>query len=117
MKTSILALSLSLAFTANAFADQPAKPLNKGLVVAITEPGKIAADTAWLLSDQASEGRDAPVLLVLNDEKRDNLLKSLSLKTNELPALVYLDSNGKERSRVVRVIPTTKFGVKTASID
>lgn len=112
-KTTVFAV-LSLAFAANTFAAEPIEQsLTKGLIVAVTEPGKVAADTAWLLSDQAAEGRDVPILLVLAPETRERTLNALELDRTELPALVYLDSNGKERSRVIRAAPTAKVFAKT----
>ena len=80
-----------------------------GLVVAVTEHGEIAANTAWLLSRQMQSGQHkTPILLVLKPETRQETLQSLNLVDSELPALIFLDSNGKELNRVVDAAPSAK---------
>lgn len=118
MKRTTLLAALSLAFAVNAMAGDPvvadyAQLVKKGgLVVAVTEPGAVAANTAWLLSNQATDGRETPVLLVLKPETRTRTLSSLNLVAADLPALIFLDSNGKERSRVISAAPAAKMAEK-----
>lgn len=122
MKRSIIYSALPLIFAANAMAvEADAANLNSqtasrtvqskgGLVVAVTERGEVAANTAWLLSNQAQGSDDyVPILLVLKPESRTETLKSLNLNTSELPALIFLDSNGNELNRVVEAAPSTKL--------
>lgn len=118
MKRTTLLAAISLMFTVNAMAGEPVVPahaqaLNKGLVVAVTEPGAGAADTAWLLANQAADGYEVPVLLVLKPETRTDLLNNLKLSAADLPALIFLDSNGSERGRVVDTAPAIKVFEKT----
>lgn len=117
MKRTTLLAAISLMFTVNAMAGEPVVPtpqaLNKGLVVAVTEPGAGAADTAWLLANQAADGYEVPVLLVLKPETRADILNNLKLSAADLPALIFLDSNGSERGRVVDTAPAIKVFEKT----
>jgi hypothetical protein len=121
MKRSSIVAALSLIFIANAIAGEtntvnPKIPIashadqgKAGLVVAVTERGDVAADTAWLLSKQVQGSHHyAPVLLVLKPEDRIATLKSLKLDAAELPALIFLDSNGKEINRVIAAAPSTR---------
>ena len=122
MKRSTIFAALSLIFVANAMAGETdAVNLNSqiashavqskgGLVVAVTERGEVAADTAWLLSNQI-QGSDGyvPILPVLKPEDRIETLKSLKLDASALPALIFLDFNGNELNRVVAVAPSTKL--------
>ncbi len=121
MKRSIIYSALPLIFVANVMAGETDAinldsqitshaNLSKGsLVVAVTEPGKVAADTAWLLSNQVQGSHpDTPILLVLKPKTRIETLKFLKLSASELPALIYLDSNGNELSRVIKAAPSTK---------
>jgi hypothetical protein len=118
MKRTTIFTAISLIFSLNAIAgetNQPLtkQPLNRDLVVAVTEPGVGASDTAWLLANQAISGQNVPVLLVLKQETRDDTLASLKLRATDLPALVFLDSNGNVLSRVIRAAPAEKLIVKT----
>jgi hypothetical protein len=79
------------------------------LIVAVTKPGNVAADTAWLLSNQAQVNHSyTPILLVLKPKNSVQTLKSLKLASSELPALVYMDSNGKVLNRVVNVASSSE---------
>jgi hypothetical protein len=63
-----------------------------GVIVAVTERGQVAADTAWLLSAQVKQDSSyAPLLLVLKPEDREITLKTLKLLESSLPALIYYD--------------------------
>lgn len=82
----------------------------KGVIVAVTERGSIAADTAWLLSAQVQKNNDyAPLLLVLKPEDRDVVLKKLKLVDDALPALIFFDRRGNEISRVIGAYPTASL--------
>ncbi len=121
MKRSTIFAALPLIFVANVLAGETDAinsgsqitshaDLNKAsLVVAVTEPGKVAADTAWLLSNQVQGSRPStPILLVLKPETRTETLRFLKLSASELPALIFLDSNGNELNRVVEAAPSVK---------
>ena len=122
MKRSTISVALSLIFVANAMAGETdAVNLDSqiasrtvqskgGLIVAVTERGEVAANTAWLLSNQAQKNeRYKPILLVLKPEDRIETLKALKLDASALPALIFLDSNGNELNRVVEAGPSTKL--------
>lgn len=114
MKRNPLFATLPLLFAVTANAGEPVSTSydpqlhNKGLVVAVTESGPVAADTAWLLSNQVTDGHDTPILLVLNPESRTKTLNGLQLEAENLPALIFLNSNGNEVSRVVGAAPASK---------
>lgn len=121
MKRSTIFAALSLVFAANAMAGEtdPATLANEftshadiskqSLVVAVTDPGTSAVDTAWLLSSQVQGNKaDTPILLVLQPETRDETLNFLKLSASDLPALIYLDSNGNQLNRVVQAAPSVK---------
>lgn len=79
----------------------------KGVIVAVTERGNIAADTAWLLSAQVYKSNDyAPLLLVLKPEDREAVLSKFKLVDSALPALIFFDRKGREISRVIGAYPT-----------
>ncbi|HEY8118404.1 MAG TPA: hypothetical protein VIE91_04130 [Methylophilaceae bacterium] len=126
MKRTTLLAALSITFAVNAVAAEPivttdSQSLNKVLVVAVTEPGVVASDTAWLLSNQALDGREIPILMVLKPETRVSTLNSLKLTASDLPALIFLDSNGNELGRVVGAAPAVKVfeknNLKTVSMN
>ena len=82
----------------------------KGVIVAVTERGNIAADTAWLLSAQVYKSNDyAPLLLVLKPEDREAVLSRFKLVDSALPALIFFDRNGREISRVIGAYPTASI--------
>lgn len=121
MKRTTIFAALSLVFATNVMAGEtgPANLANsytshadinkQSLVVAVTDPGDSAVDTAWLLSSQVQGNKaDTPILLVLNPETRDETLNFLKLSASELPALIYLDSNGNQLNRVVQAAPSVK---------
>ena len=121
MKRITIFTAISLVFSLNATAAETSQPLHRDLVVAVTEPGVGASDTAWLLANQAISGQNVPVLLVLKQETREDTLASLKLRPTDLPALVFLDSNGNVLSRVIRAAPSEKLILKkdelSASLD
>lgn len=82
----------------------------KGVIVAVTESGTIAADTAWLLSAQVQKSNDyAPLLVVLKPEDRQAVLDKFKLGDAALPALIFFDRNGNEISRVIGAYPTASL--------
>jgi len=118
MKHTLLVSTLVISGIANAAVmanPQPeiaakASETKKGVIVAVTERGEIAADTAWLLSAQVQKNNDyAPMLVVLKPEDRDAVLKKFDLKAAPLPALIFFDRGGNEVSRVVGAYPTASL--------
>jgi len=116
MKRTIILSTLLLLGTTNVSAGPPdpvqqsilarAHEGKSGAIVAVTEHGDIAADTAWLLAAQIKQdGSYAPLLMVLKPENREDVLKSLKLAETTLPALIYFNHNGREISRVIGVSP------------
>jgi DNA-directed RNA polymerase subunit H (RpoH/RPB5) len=82
----------------------------KGVIVAVTDRGTIAADTAWLLSAQVQKNNEyAPLLMVLKPEDRDRVLSRLKLSDSALPALIFYDRKGREISRVIGAYPTASL--------
>lgn len=115
-KTLLLVIPILLG-SAHAIAGPPeplrseilakAQHAEKGVIVAVTEPGAIAAETAWLLSAQVvGSNRQAPLLLVLKPEDKDQVLKSLRLHETSLPALIFYDRSGREISRTIGALPS-----------
>ena len=115
-KTLLLVIPILLG-SAHAIAGPPeplhgeilakAQQAEKGVIVAVTEPGAIAAETAWLLSAQVvGSKRQAPLLLVLKPEQRTQVLKSLRLHETSLPALIFYDRSGREISRTIGALPS-----------
>lgn len=87
-----------------------ANDTGRGVIVAVTERGTIAADTAWLLSAQVYKSREyAPLLLVLKPADREETLKKYKLVDSALPALIFYDRKGREISRVVGAYPTASL--------
>jgi len=116
-RTNIFSLLFLLGIANTSAADPPnsvqqnilarAHEGKEGVIVAVTERGDIAADTAWLLSAQVKQNsKYAPLLLVLKPEEREDVLKALKIAETTLPALIYYDHNGREISRIIGVSPT-----------
>jgi len=117
MKHTVVLSALILFYIANASAGPP-DPIQKdilahaheaksGVIVAVTDRGEVAADTAWLLSAQIKRDNNyAPLLLVLKPEERESALKTLKLSESSLPALIYYDRHGREISRVIGALPS-----------
>lgn len=117
MKHTIIISSLVLFNVAYAAAGPPdtlkenilarAHEGKNGVIVAVTERGDVAADTAWLLSAQIKrDNSHAPLFLALNQEERESTLKALKLSKDALPALIFYDHDGREVSRVIGALPT-----------
>lgn len=78
-----------------------------GVIMAITARGKVAADVAYLLSNQLSYNPGyAPLLMAVDKDKLNGYLGELNLSNDDLPALVFFDKAGKELGRVVAVQTT-----------
>ena len=117
MKRSIIYAILSLTFAASAMAGEEDASLqsqiatraylNKsGVIIGVSEPGVDAANTAWLVSSQTQQYPNySPMLVVLQDDARESMLKSLKLSASQLPALIYFDKTGHETIRVVGALP------------
>lgn len=117
MKRIVIFSALTLFNVANAMAGPPdpvresilarAHAAKKGVIVAVTERGDVAAETAWLLSAQiVRDDGYAPLLLAFKPEERESVLKTLKLTETALPALIYYDRQGREISRVVGALPS-----------
>lgn len=117
MKRTVIISAFALFIAANAAAGPPdplhkeilglAQGAKKGVIVAVTERGEIAAETAWLLSAQVTRDDGyAPLLVALKPEERQQVLKSLKLRDSALPALIFYDRNGREINRVVGALPS-----------
>lgn len=112
VSTLVISGIANAAVMANPQTEVVAKAGNssKGVIVAVTEPGEIAADTAWLLSAQVHKSNEyAPMLVVLKPEDREAVLKKFDLSAAPLPALIYFDRRGNEVSRVVGAYPTASL--------
>jgi DNA-directed RNA polymerase subunit H (RpoH/RPB5) len=117
MKRSIICAALSLTFAVSAIAGEEDASLqsqiatraylNKsGVIVGVSEQGTDAASTAWLVSSQMQQNPSySPMLVVLQDDARVEILKSLKLSAAQLPALIYYDKAGRETMRVVGALP------------
>ena len=89
-----------------------------GVIVAVTERGEVAADTAWLLSAQVNRDNSyVPLLLAFKPEERQVALKTLNLSEKSLPALIFYDHNGHEISRVVNALPSPSVKQLRSSSD
>lgn len=78
----------------------------RGVILAITERGSVAAETAWLLAQQVQSNRGyAPWLLVTKAAERRQILRWLKLPDDNAPVLVFLDRSGHELSRITGVRP------------
>ena len=117
MKRTVILSVLLLFIATNAKAGPPdpiqesilahAQKAKSGVIVAVTEPGEVAAETAWLLSAQVTRNDSyAPYLMVLKPSERESVLKTLKLTEAVLPALIFYDHHGREVSRVVGALPS-----------
>lgn len=119
MKHTIIFSTLISMITANAYAVSISSnqirdniavhshAAKSGVIVAVTERGAVAADTAWLLSKQVKPDNGyTPMLLALKPDEKEVTLKTLHLAENELPALIFYDGHGQEINRIVGVLPT-----------
>jgi hypothetical protein len=85
---------------------QKAEQSQKGVIVMLSERGKIAAEAAYLLSEQLQQNPGyQPLLVVPETDKMPSYKKSLALKDEALPALIFFDKSGKELNRVTGTLP------------
>ena len=120
MYKSLLLVVSTLLGSAHAIAGPPeplrseilakAQHARKGVIVAVTKPGPIAAETAWLLSAQVvGSDKHAPLLLVLKPDEKEKILQSLELHEAALPALIYYDRAGREINRIIGALPSQRI--------
>jgi len=87
---------------------QKAQQSEKGVIVMLSERGQIAADAAYLLSEQLQQNPGyQPLLIVPENAKLQGYKKSLVLNDEALPALIFFDKSGKELNRVTGTLPIT----------
>lgn len=117
MKRIMIGPALALFLSTSAAAGPPeplrgeilakAHDAKRGVIVAVTKPGEVAAETAWLLSAQVNRDSGyAPLLLVLGEPERERVLETLALPETVLPALIFYDRKGREINRVVGALPS-----------
>lgn len=83
---------------------------SKGVIVVLTERGEVAADAAYLLASQLEQNPGfKPMFLAEEPEKVDSMMKTLSLPSGSLPAVIFYNKSGKELSRVVSALPALKM--------
>lgn len=84
-----------------------ANEADSGVILAVSDLGQVAAETASLLNTKTQQdGSYAPLLLVLTKEDRESKLSSLNLTENDLPALIFYNKQGQEIRRVVDALDT-----------
>ena len=82
---------------------------NKGVIVVLTERGDVAADAAYLLVTQLAQNPGyKPLLMAEAPEKLDAYMKTLSLPSGSLPAVIFFNKSGKELGRVISAMPVIK---------
>jgi hypothetical protein len=83
---------------------------SKGVIVVLTERGEVAADAAYLLASQLEQNPGfKPMLMAEEPVKLDSMMKTLSLPSGSLPAVIFYNKSGKELSRVVSALPALKM--------
>ncbi len=128
MKRTLILSTIILLNIANATADMEsalrenilsnAHKAQSGVIVAVTERGEVAAETAWLLSAQVMRNHSyAPLLLALQPEELKVAMKELKLTEQSLPALIFFDRKGREISRVVGALPSQSIKYVRAGTD
>jgi hypothetical protein len=85
---------------------QKAQQSEKGVIVMLSERGEIAAEAAYLLAEQLQQNPGyQPLLVVPDNRKLEGYKKSLALKDEALPALIFYDKSGRELNRVTGTLP------------
>ncbi|HYG32046.1 MAG TPA: hypothetical protein VD810_03560 [Methylophilaceae bacterium] len=90
----------------------------KGVIVMLSERGDIAAEAAYMLSEQLQQNPGyQPLLVVPENDKLQGYKKSLSLNDEALPALIFFDKSGKELNRVTGTLPIAArtYPIRSAS--
>lgn len=83
-----------------------AQQSQKGVIVMLSERGTIAAEAAYLLSEQLQQNPGyQPLLIVPENDKLQGFKKSLALNDEALPALIFFDKSGNELNRVTGTLP------------
>jgi hypothetical protein len=98
---------------------QKAEQSQKGVIVMLSERGKIAADAAYLLAEQLQQNPGyQPLLVVPENDKLQGYKKSLALKDEALPALIFFDKSGKELNRVTGTLPIAAktYPIRSAAV-
>src|SRR5690348_14627192 len=81
----------------------------KGVIVVLTERGDVAVDAAYLLVSQLDQNPGfKPLFLAEEPEKLEGYMKTLSLPSGSLPAVIFFNKSGKELVRVVSALPASK---------
>lgn len=112
--TAVVALT-SLAVTAKVNSEgndfrsdlmAKADQSKKGVIVMLSERGKVAADAAYLLAEQLQQNPGyAPLFIVPEQDKMPAYKKTLALSDESLPALIFFDKSGRELNRVTGTLP------------
>ncbi|MFZ4587103.1 MAG: hypothetical protein ACOYMJ_04820 [Candidatus Methylopumilus universalis] len=90
----------------------------QGVILAVTERGQVAEDTAWLLAHQLERDKSyTPLFVAFNEKERKSTLKDLHLEKSSLPALIFFDKNGHEVNRVIGALPVKHNKIQSASIE
>jgi len=83
-----------------------AQQSQKGVIVMLSERGQIAAEAAYMLSEQLQQNPGyQPLLIVPENDKLQSYKTSLALNDEALPALIFFDKSGKELNRVTGNLP------------
>ena len=128
MKKFLTFTSIAVLFSGYAFAGSQesiqkqvlskASQSQQGVILAVTERGQVAQDTAWLLAHQLERDKGyTPLFIAFNDKERRSTLKDLHLENSSLPALIFFDKHGHEINRVVGALPAKKNKFQSASIE
>ena len=91
---------------------------SKGVIVMLSERGNIAAEAAYLLSEQYQQNPGyEPLLVVPENNRLADFKKSLALADDALPVLIFFDKKGKELNRVTGTLPIAArtYPIRSAS--
>lgn len=95
-----------------------AEKSSKGVIVMLSERGDIAAEAAYLLSEQYQQNPGyEPLLVVPEKTQMPGYKKSFALSDDALPALIFFDKSGKELNRVTGNLQITArtYPIRSAS--
>jgi len=98
---------------------EKAQQSQKGVIVMLSERGQIAAEAAYLLSEQLQQNPGyQPLLVVPEGGKLQDYKKSLTLNDEALPALIFFDKSGKELNRVTGTLPIAArtYPIRSAAV-
>jgi len=97
---------------------QAVKESEKGVIMVVSERGQVAADAAYLLSEQLENNPGyKPLLMVPMESQLKASLKELALSKDALPAVIFFNKSGKEIARVVDAIPSVKPKLENISAE